>query len=148
VQIPFYLQNVWLYRHTEKLVVKELRIVIADDSEIIRDKLRLLFSKVQGVALVGMAADGLEAIRMIKALDPEVVVLDISMPHKSGLEVLREIRSENSSRVVVTFTADSSSYIRRACLEAGANHHLDKSDFGSLEQICRQQLQSDCGQDN
>ncbi len=114
-----------------------LRVVVADDSPLIRTLIADSFSYLTGVEIVGMAEDGLQAIRMISDLKPDIAVLDMSMPHKSGLEVLKHIRREDPSVVIVIFTADPSIILREACLDAGANYYLEKWEVDKLLSICR-----------
>ena len=116
--------------------LKELKIVIADDSPVVREHLRRASAQVDGCSLVGMAVDGGEAINMVRALRPDIVVLDIAMPHRSGIEALREIRQEDPEIVIIMFTADPSVVLRDVCLEAGANFYLDKSQLQELIDIC------------
>jgi len=106
----------------------------------IRDLLHQALSGVEGLSLIGMAADGAEAIRMTSALKPDLVVLDMAMPHKNGIEVLREIRQDGSSSLIIMFTADRSVCLRTACLEAGADYYLDKTQIDELVSICAEQL--------
>ena len=120
--------------------LKELRVVLADDSELIRQLLQQALSHVDGLRLIGMAVDGAEAMTLAKRCSPDVLILDIGMPYKSGIEVLKEIRRDNMSLVIVMFTAEPSSVIRDACLKAGADHFLDKSELDALIGICRQKL--------
>ena len=80
---------------------------------------------------------------MIPKVNPDVVLLDISMPVKSGVEVLRELRQENSEVVVIMFTADPSPRLREACLAAGANYFVCKTEFQELLDILAE-LQSAC----
>ena len=115
----------------------ELRVVVADDSPLIRALVADSFGYLKRVKIVGMAEDGVQAIKMVGELKPDIVVLDISMPHKSGLEVLKHIRREDSSVVIVMFTADTSMVLREACIEAGANHYLEKWQVDKLLSICR-----------
>lgn len=119
---------------------RELRIVVADDSVAIREQLGRSFAQVDGCTLVGMAEDGHEALNMVRSLRPDVVVLDISMPHRSGIQVLREIRGEDPSTIIVMFTADPSAVLQDVCLQAGANFYLDKSQLSELLDICTEQL--------
>jgi CheY-like chemotaxis protein len=115
----------------------ELKVVVADDSPLIRGLVADSFSSLKGVKIVGMAEDGFQAISMITQLQPDIVVLDISMPHKSGLEVLKHIRRHDKSVVIVMFTADTSMVLREACIEAGANYYLEKWQVDKLLSICR-----------
>jgi DNA-binding NarL/FixJ family response regulator len=79
---------------------------------------------------------------LVKSLKPHVLVLDFSMPLKNGLEVIKEIRKDDSSTVIIVFTADPSPFIRDVCLKAGANFFLDKSKGMELIDICNQILQA------
>lgn len=115
-------------------------MVVADDSMVMREHLRRALLKLGEGVLAGMASDGQEAVNMVRAFGPDVVVLDISMPHLNGIDVLREIRKEDRSTVIVMFTADPSALVREVCLGAGANFFLDKSQIEELLDICRQLL--------
>jgi two-component system response regulator NreC len=114
--------------------VKELRIVIADDTALLRDLIRRALSGLDGCNVVGMAANGVEALRLVEELKPHLLVLDISMPYKDGLEVLKEIRSKDSELVIVMLTGNIS--FREECLESGANFFLEKSQIAKLKAIC------------
>ena len=81
--------------------MKQLRIVIVDDSDLIRDQLCKTFLPEADLSVVGTAADGLEAIRLIRELRPDIVVLDISMPLMDGIEVLREVRKDDHSTIMI-----------------------------------------------
>jgi DNA-binding NarL/FixJ family response regulator len=118
--------------------LNELTIVIADDSPVVREHLKRALAQVDGCVLVGMAVDGAEAINMVRALRPDIVVLDIAMPHRSGIDALKEIRREDPEIVIIMFTADPSVVLRDVCLEAGANFYLDKSQLQELIDICEE----------
>jgi two-component system, CitB family, response regulator DctR len=118
--------------------LKELRIVLVDDSPIIRDYLDTTFTRIKGCTVVGMAADGIEAVKVIRQLRPHVVVLDITMPHRNGIDVLRDIRKEDSSMVIIMFTADPSVVLEDICLKEGANYYLNKSEVLDLVAICKE----------
>jgi DNA-binding NarL/FixJ family response regulator len=120
--------------------LKEVKIVIADDSAAIRDQLKRALSRIEGLKLIGLAENGVEAVRMVRSLNPDLLVLDFSMPHKSGLEVLREIRRDNSALKIIIFTADPSIFLRQTCLEAGADFHLVKTEILPLMDLCRELL--------
>ena len=118
--------------------MKDLRIVVVDDSPIIRDYLEITFTRIEGCNVVGTAADGIEAVKIIRELRPHVVVLDITMPHRNGIEVLREIRKEDSNMVIIMFTADPSVVLEEICLKEGANYYLNKSEVLDLVAICKE----------
>lgn len=122
--------------------MKDLRIVVVDDSPIIRDYLETTLKRIEGCSVVGRAADGVEAVSTIRELRPQMVVLDITMPHRNGIEVLRDIRKEDSDMVIVMFTADPSVVLEEICLKEGANHYLSKSEVLELIAICKELVRS------
>lgn len=118
--------------------MKELSMVVVDDSPLVRDYLESTFARIKGCKIVGMAADGNEALAIIPRLQPQVVVLDISMPHRNGIDVLREIRKTDSSMVIIMFTADPSVGLEELCLTEGANYYLCKTQMFELIGICKE----------
>lgn len=116
-----------------------MTLMIADDSQLIRERLALMLSEVDGVEIVGQASDGMEAIEQIRELQPDVVVLDIWMSKKNGIEVLEHVRRTDQSTVIIMFTNDDSLPHRQKCMAAGANYFLHKSnDFDQLLGILQQ----------
>ena len=122
--------------------MKDLKIVLVDDSPIIRDYLETTFTRTEGCNVVGTAADGIQALKTIRELRPDVVVLDITMPHRNGIDVLREIRKEDSTMVIIMFTADSSVVLEDICLKEGANYYLNKSEVLDLVAIGKELVSS------
>jgi CheY-like chemotaxis protein len=120
--------------------LKEIRILLADDSEADRQQVQKAFSQVDGCTLVGMVASGNEATQLVKDLQPDVVVLDLPMPHRDGIQVLREIRKEGPKAEIIMFTADPSVVLKEVCLEAGADFYLHKSQIQDLLDICSGRL--------
>ena len=115
--------------------MRKLRVVLVDDSPLIQDYVKRALLSIKGCEVVDVAGDGDEALLKIRMLRPCVVLLDVSMPVKNGLEVLRELREENSEVVIIMFTADSTPSLEEACLAAGANYFVPKSEFRQLEGI-------------
>jgi two-component system response regulator NreC len=104
-----------------------IRVLIADDHAILRSGLRLLISGQPDMEVVGEAGDFDETIRLAKALLPDVVTLDLTMPGGSGLGALERLRSEvPSARVVILTMHEDPAYVRSA-LAAGASGFLVKS---------------------
>ena len=116
--------------------LKELKIVIAENYKLISDCLRKTLSRVEGFSVVGVAENGVEALAMARERGPHLLVLDISMPFKDGIEVLEELRAEGSDTVIVMFTADPTPYSKKVCMDLGADYFLDKSQVGELVEIC------------
>ena len=105
-----------------------IRVVVADDQPLIRAGLRLLLDAEDDLEVVGEAADGMEAIELARRLAPDVVVMDIRMPHVDGLEATRTIVADPSLasvKVVVLTTFDLDEYVFEA-IRSGATGFLLK----------------------
>jgi DNA-binding NarL/FixJ family response regulator len=100
------------------------RVVIADDNASVREGLREVISAENDLVLVGVAADGAEALRLITEHRPDLAVLDNDMPRMTGLQVLRAVHGTIPQTAVVMFTLDDS--IRETALAAGAATVLPK----------------------
>lgn len=118
--------------------MRDLKIVLVDDSPVIRDYLNTTLTRIQGCTIVGTAGDGIEGVKVIRELRPHVVVLDITMPHRNGIDVLRDIRKEDPEMVIIMFTADPSVVLEEICLKEGANYYLSKSEVLDLVAICKE----------
>jgi len=111
--------------------MKNLRIVIVDDHEVVRWGLHTLLSTQTGWEVVGEAANGPEAVRRVNELKPDVVIMDISMPVMSGLEATRLIMETAPQTEVLIFTMHDSEQMVQTALEAGARGYALKSDGGN-----------------
>ncbi len=110
-----------------------IRVVLADDHRVVREGIRDRLSAEPDIEVVGEAADGREALDVVRRLRPDVVVLDVEMPHMTGVEVARAIRDEAlPSRVLVLSGYDNAEYVG-ALLDAGAAGYLTKDE--SLKSI-------------
>src|ERR1700674_4283972 len=107
-----------------------LRILIADDHEVVREGMRALIEHEPGWEVCGTAMTGQEAVDTAKKLKPEVVVLDMTMPELDGLDVLREIKRALPNTEVVIFSAHHSEDVIEQLFEAGAKSYIQKSDAG------------------
>lgn len=115
-----------------------LRVVIADDNASVREGLREVISAESDLVLVGVAADGAEALRLITEHRPDLAVLDNDMPQRKGLDVLRAVHDRVPQTAIVMFTLDDS--IREEALAAGAAAVVPKDTpiDNLLEEIRRQ----------
>lgn len=104
----------------------ETRILVADDHAVVRAGLTAVLGAAPGLTVVGQASDGAEAIRLARALRPDLVVLDLTMPRMGGLEALTIIRQElpNTRVLVLTSVEDEASVFQ--VIEAGASGYLLK----------------------
>jgi DNA-binding NarL/FixJ family response regulator len=105
-----------------------IRILIADDHDVIRTGLRALLEAESDFEVCGEARDGREAVKEACRLAPDVVILDFSMPGMNGLEVTRRIRKALGKTEVLVLTAYDSEQLARALLSAGALGYMSKSD--------------------
>jgi len=108
--------------------VTKVRILVADDHDVVRDGLRLLLQSHPGFEICGEAADGREAVALALAQRPDVVVLDFSMPELNGLEATRQIRKALPGTEVLLLTMHDPDLVAREVLAAGARALLVKSD--------------------
>lgn len=116
----------------------KIRVLLADDHAVLRSGLRLLLSGQPDMEVVGEAADGEEAIAKTRELKPDVLLLDITMPGVSGLEVLERIKKEEPDvKVVVLTMHDDESYVERIMMAGGSGYVLKKAADTELLQAIR-----------
>jgi DNA-binding NarL/FixJ family response regulator len=106
-----------------------LRLLVADDHDVVRKGVRTLLEEQPGWEVAAEAADGREAVEKAKLVQPDVTILDLSMPELNGLEAAREILKSVQTKVLILTMYDSDPLIRQT-LEAGARGYLLKSDAG------------------
>jgi DNA-binding NarL/FixJ family response regulator len=107
-----------------------IRILIADDHEIVRGGLKSLLESQQGLAVVAEAGDGREALAKALETKPDVVILDYVMPLMNGAEVTRQIRSRLPTAEVMIFSMHDSDALVGELLQAGARAFVMKSEPG------------------
>lgn len=114
----------------------KMRVLIADDSNEFRERLKSLIGQLGAIEIVGEAGDVGEAIEQVKSLSPDVVILDIRMPGGNGIDVLRQIRTERYSPLVIMLTSYPRAQYKKRCLEAGADFFFDKAeDFEKVVEV-------------
>jgi len=110
-----------------------VRVLLADDQRVVREGLGTLLGLLDGIELVGTAADGAEAVELARRHDPDVVLMDLRMPRVDGIEAIRRLAAlgERPRAIALTTYADDASVL--GALRAGARGYLTK-DAGA-EQI-------------
>lgn len=103
-----------------------VRIVVADDHSIFREGLQLLLKKEKTIEVAGEAADGDALLALIAEVEPDVVVTDIDMPGKNGIEVTRILKQSHPSIGVIALTMFGEEHLVVDMLEAGANGYVLK----------------------
>jgi DNA-binding NarL/FixJ family response regulator len=103
-----------------------IRVLVADDQPLVRSGFRMVLDQRPDLELVGEAADGLEALRLSRELDPDVILMDVRMPNLDGVEATRKLVDGGSrARVLVLTTFDLDEYVY-AAIRAGASGFLLK----------------------
>jgi len=111
-------------------VNEPIRVLVVDDQTLVRSGLRLVLQGREGLEVVGEAANGEEALRAVRRLQPDVVLMDVRMPAMDGIEATRRVLAENSGcRVIVLTTFDIDEYVFGA-MSAGASGFLLKDVTG------------------
>jgi len=103
-----------------------VNVVVVDDHRVVRAGLVALLSRQREITIVGEAGNGAEAVRLARALKPDVVLMDIRMPEMNGVEATRQIRTESPTVEVLILTTYDDDELIWSGLEAGAKGYLLK----------------------
>ncbi len=113
-----------------------LRILIADDSSLMRKRVSDVASTVPDAEVIGVADNGIDALKMVWTYEPDLIILDLQMPGKNGIEVLREINKHRNHKQVCILTKHNQQQYKRVCQDLGAAWFLSKAkDFSRLKHI-------------
>jgi DNA-binding NarL/FixJ family response regulator len=123
-------ETVTTQQSTLEGIMGAVRLLVADDHEIVRKGLRALLEEQPGWEVAAEAADGRDAVEKAKLIKPDITILDISMPSLNGLEAARQIVKSVSQTKVLVLTVHDSDPLIQQVLEAGARGYLLKSDAG------------------
>ena len=108
------------------------RVLIVDDSLVLRERLVEMLGAVEGLEIVEPAQNASEAILSLESVCPEFVILDIQMPGGNGIDVLRQIKRECPQTKVAIFTNHAEPQYRTRCIELQADYFLSKSTDSNL----------------
>jgi NarL family two-component system response regulator LiaR len=120
--VNFYVGGVLMTQST----TDSIRILIADDHDLVRKGLTSLMTAKPGMEVVGEAADGVEAVHLARSLRPDVILLDLVMPRKGGIEAIKEIKQENPNARILVVTSFAEDERVFPAIKAGALGYLLK----------------------
>ncbi|MFC2013909.1 response regulator [Chloroflexota bacterium] len=123
-----HVENTERHSHTKKR--NKTTILIADDHPLFRRSVRAVLENESDFEIVGEASDGVEAVKLADEMQPDVVLMDITMPELDGLEATRQIKAKHPEIAVLVLTIHSDEQHAIEILEAGAAGYLTKSVFG------------------
>lgn len=103
-----------------------IRVLIADDHAIVREGLRQILMDSKDIAWAGDAENGNDAVKLARRSDADVLLLDISMPDRSGIEVLKQVKKENPRLAVLMLSMHREDLYAIRSLKAGASGYLNK----------------------
>ncbi len=103
-----------------------IRIVIADDHAILREGLKQIVAHAEGIVVVAEAADGLEVMQCVRECDFDVLLLDLSMPGRSGLEVIKLVKSERPSLSILVLSMHQELQYAVRAIRSGARGYMTK----------------------
>ena len=109
-----------------KTIENEIKVILADDHTILRSGLRLILNQERDIEVVGEAEDGRECLKMVEELDPDIVLMDITMPILNGLEATRQIKKKFPEVDVLMLTVHETEEYVYQVFRAGASGYLLK----------------------
>ncbi|MGW1228792.1 response regulator [Streptomyces sp. NPDC001478] len=129
----------------ETLVNTPVRIVLADDERMVRTALRVILDAEDGLEVVGEASTGAEAVSVVRALRPDVVLMDVRMPQTDGIRATEQILAvlDPAPRIVVVTTFENDSYVYEALRAGAAGFLLKRAAAEELVQAVRIVARSD-----
>jgi len=103
-----------------------LKVLLIEDDPMVREVHRQFIDRIEGFSITGIASNGMEGLRLVKELKPDLAIIDLYMPYMGGLEMLRELRSEAYSIDVIAITAASDIETIHGVLQQGAVDYIMK----------------------
>ncbi len=121
-----------------------MRIVIADDSDLMLERLQIMLSLLDKVEVIGIYRNGTEALAGLKKFSPDLAILDNKMPGLKGVEVIREIRKENSMVKLMLLSFYSDTYYKKQAMKVGTDYFFSKNeDFEKIPEVIAELINND-----
>lgn len=118
-----------------------MNVVLIDDSLLVRERVADIVSQLPGIQITGEAGNSIEAIDVVRELNPYVVILDIRIPGENGVEVLKKLRNEFAELKIIMLTNYPYSQYKAECFKYGADYFLSKSgEFDKLPDVLNELL--------
>ena len=114
----------------------DMKVLLADDSGLILERLAEMLNMYKKVEIVGSFKNGTDTLEALRTLKPDLAIVDLKMPGLSGLEVIHEIRKENTTVKIIILTFYSSDYYRNIAIQTGADYFFNKvDDFDEVSMV-------------
>jgi DNA-binding NarL/FixJ family response regulator len=112
--------------HGRRPLAKVARLLLCDDQKLIRQHIRAILQQISTIEVIGEAGDGLSAVRMALELNPDLILMDISMPGLNGIEATRRILAQAPRIRVLAYSGNSDGQTIRSMFAAGAHGYVKK----------------------
>jgi DNA-binding NarL/FixJ family response regulator len=113
-----------------------MKVLIADDSRLMRERIREAISTFRGVEIVSETETGLKTLSELSKHTPDLAIIDIRMPDKNGLEVMKEFRAKNTTTKIIILTNYAYDQYKDRAFENGADYFFSKSeDFEKIATV-------------
>ena len=121
--------------NTKSSDTNKTRLFIADDHPVVLDGIKMTFEREPGFEIIGTASDGIQTVKNVKKLDPDILLMDIGMPLMRGMDAAQELRSWNKDIRIVIYTMYSDREYVRALFRIGINGYVLKHE--SMQDLVR-----------
>lgn len=129
---------------TEENKSQMIRVVLVDDQTMIRQGLGYVIQMQPDMEVIGEASDGEEAVKLVSTLEPDVVLMDVQMPNKSGIEATREIIQQHPSmKVLILTTFDNHNYVVDGIRAGAVGYMLKDADSQEMLDLIRRAYQGE-----
>jgi DNA-binding NarL/FixJ family response regulator len=124
-----------------------MKVLIVDDSALIRVRLAELLTELEGIEIVAQSDNAYDAAELIRRLAPDVAILDLRMPKRSGMELIGDVKSAPQPPKIIMLTNFPTPENREKCLRSGADYFFDKSsEIEGVMAVLKDLLQESGGQ--